>query len=205
MTTDIPQRPRFPNRVRLLLAAAAVLAVPVGWLAVQLFEAKRERDAAAEIEDLGVEVGWSEPTGPVWLWNLLGDDLIDGRHVNSVQLIGNKGTDASLRHLKAFDQVQMLDLTGSEITDAGLENLKGLDQLQSLWLCGTQITSEGLKNLKGLSNLQDLNLARTKITDDGLEHLQGLRQLQTLALMDTQVTEGGIKKPSRPCRTARSS
>ena len=175
MATNSPQRPRLSNRVRLLLAAAAVLAVPVGWLAVQLFEAKQERDAAAAIEDLGVEVGWSEPSGPVWLWNLLGDDLIDGRHVDSVQLIGNKGTDASLRYLKVFGQVQMLDLTGSEVTDAGLENLKGLDQLQSLWLCGTQITSEGLKNLKGLSNLQELNLAKTKISDAGLEHLQGLR------------------------------
>jgi hypothetical protein len=152
------------------LAVVLVLAVPCGWLAAQLYQAKRQRDAAAAIEESGVEVGWSEPSGPLWLWDLLGNDLIDGRHVDSVQLLGDKGADAALRHLKALDQVERLDLMRSQVTDAGLENLEGLGRLQYL------------------------NLAQTRVTDAGLEHLRGLKQLETLHLEGTGVTEAGVKK-----------
>jgi hypothetical protein len=172
MTASHPERRWVQYRLRILLVVVAVLAIPSGWLVAQVLQARRERLAAAAIEELGVEVGWSEPSGPTWLWALLGDDLIDGRHVDAVQLIGDKGTDAALEHLKVLDQVQILDLTGSEVTNAGLQDLRGLNQLQSLWLCGTQVSDDGLENLKGLNSLQDLYLAKTKVTDAGIKRLQ---------------------------------
>jgi hypothetical protein len=155
--------------LRTLLIVVTLCAIPCSWLAVKLQKARREREAAAAIGELSVAVHWSAPSGPVWLRQLIGDDLFS--HVESLHV-----------------------MLGLDVTDTELENLKGFSQLQTLGLGAAEVTDRGLKNLKGLSRLQNLCLDRTKVTDAGLEDLTGLSQLQRLDLRETNVTDEGVKK-----------
>ena len=84
MTTAKPKLRWFQFSLRTLLVIVTLCAVLCSWLAVRMQQAKRERKAAAAIEDACGQVGWSEPSGPAWLRTLLGDDLF--HHVDSVEL-----------------------------------------------------------------------------------------------------------------------
>jgi hypothetical protein len=167
---DVPKLRRrwFQYSLRSLLVVVTLCAFLSSWLAVKLRQAKRERAAAAALEELGGEVLWSKPSGPIWLRNLLGDDL--------------------------FSHVETVDLTGTKITDAGLENLKSLSQLQSLVLWATKVTDSGLESVKGSSHLKQLILMGTDITDNGLESIRDLGQLERLELSGTHVTAEGIMR-----------
>ncbi|MGA2031281.1 MAG: hypothetical protein ABSG68_03405 [Thermoguttaceae bacterium] len=142
----IAPRPKlrwFQFSLRTLLVFVTLCAFACSWLAVKLQQAKRQREAAAAVEKLGGQVEWSEPSGPLWLRRLLGDDLF--RSVVDVGLGGTEVTDAELEHLKGLDQLQSLNLARTNIAGAGLGNLKGLNQLQYVYLGGTQVTDAGVK------------------------------------------------------------
>jgi hypothetical protein len=87
-----------------------------------------------------------------------------------------------------------LNLSFTRITDAGLKELAGFKQLQALDLGETKITGAGLKELASLKQLQVLDLGFAKVTDAGLKGLAGLKQLQTLVLGDTKITDAGLKE-----------
>ena len=158
---------RFQFSIRSLLLLTVAVAIPFSWLAVEIRQARREREVVA-IEKLGGRVFWSEPSGPPWLRRLLGDGL--------------------------FITVEGVGLGRTKVTDAWLDTLKGLNELQRLSLDDTEVTDAGLEYLKGLNQLQWLYLDETKVTDAGLENLTRLKQLQMLSLDGTKVTEAGVKK-----------
>ena len=112
-----------------------------------------------------------EPSGPVWLQSLMGNDLF-WSDVKSALFCDDEVTDATLENFKVLNQLTELSVMKSaNITDVGLENLKGLTKLETSRLKGgTRITDAGLKHfLKGSGKLQSLSLGGTGITDAGLE------------------------------------
>ena len=114
----------FQFSLRGLLIAVTLCAVPCSWLAVRLRHAKRQREAAAEIEKLGGKISWSEPSGTEWERSLLGDDL--------------------------FHDVEFVDLQHTQVTDEDLVYLKPMRHLKCVNLCWTTITDDGLQHLMGL-------------------------------------------------------
>ena len=54
------------------------------------------------------------------------DNRIAGKPVVDVDLRGTKVTDAGLKELKEFKDLQTLNLAATKVTDAGLEELKEL-------------------------------------------------------------------------------
>jgi hypothetical protein len=83
----VRQRCRFQYSLRTLLLVFLGAAVALGWLGVKLRNARMQSKAAADLGRLGGHVvygysfrgpgfpGGGEPSGPVWVRNLLGDDL----------------------------------------------------------------------------------------------------------------------------------
>ncbi len=195
-----PRRRWFQYSLRTLLLVMLLASIGMSWFAAKLQPAREQREAAEAIEKLGgsVTYDWesdvsrSEPPGPAWVRNLLGENFFG--NVVGVSLENTHVTDAAIEHVKGFSQLQDLDLMDTPVTDAGLEHLKALTQLRMLSLDETRVTDAGLEHLKGLTQLQNLDLAGTLVTNAGLEHLKRLTQLQWLRLDGTRVTDDGVKK-----------
>ena len=205
----------FQFSIRSLLVMTLAVAVPCGWLSVQLKEAKEQRDAVAAIKQLEGSVAYADEVGrlgnweikanrrgPVLLWDLLGDDFFADVVAAHVQ------NDEGLKCLKRINHVRFVTSEGrfnfsgslvlvtvgnSEMSDAGLEHLEGLTQLQRLDLGGSKITDAGLQHLKGLLQVKSLDLSDTKVTDAGLDCLRGLSRLESLNLGRAYITDAGLK------------
>lgn len=121
-------------------------------------------------------------------------ELAGFQNLQTLNLNLTKVTDAGLADLAGLKNLQNLDLGITKVTDAGLKELAGLDSLQNLDLGYTKVTDAGLKELAGLKSLQYLRLDGTKVTDAGLKELAGLKGVQNLSLIDTKVTVAGVAK-----------
>jgi|GEM_PF-2167863 len=103
-------------------------------------------------------------------------------------------TDAWLRNLKWFTDIERLSLESDQVTDDGLQHLSVLTNLNWLDLNSTQITDAGLEHLKGLTRLERLDLSNTPVTGQGLVHLKGLTSLKDLDLSNTLITGPGLEQ-----------
>ena len=85
-------RLRFQFSILALLLLVVVVAIPCSWLATELKQAKKQREAVEEIAKLhgfvsydyefdssGNRIAVAKKPGPAWLRRLLGDDLLDER------------------------------------------------------------------------------------------------------------------------------
>src|SRR5262245_48052181 len=123
-----------------LMATVLVLLVATGTLRAD----EAEERAVKAVRELG---------GVVWR-----DEQAPGQPVVRVLLGGSQVTDAALKEVAAFKNLQTLNLPNTAVTDAGLKELATLTNLQTLDLYGTTVTAVGLKELAPLGNLQSLNL-----------------------------------------------
>jgi hypothetical protein len=196
---------RFQFSIRSLLVLTVAVAVPCSWMAVEMKQARKQRETIEAIlklkghvllgslrfgKDMELIIQSTAPRGPIWLINLLGYDFFET--VVSVDFTNLQISDGGLENIKGLTQLQNLSLYNTDVTDGGLEHLKGLTQLQKLELVNTQVTDGGLEHLKVLTQLQYLLLVNTQITDAGLGHLRGLTKLQDLLLQETKVTDAGV-------------
>jgi hypothetical protein len=183
------------------------------WLADRLEQARKQKEsvkgimsvAGASVDydwhlvpfgDLAGPGGWmqkppdTQPSGPEWLRNLLGQDFF--AEVIEVDLSRTKATNDDLKYLGGLPHVARILCQDTAISDAGLEHLEGLRQLREAYLTAMPITDAGLAHLKGLRNLRLLWLFETKITDKGLVYLTGLHELQSLWLKDDSIKGTGL-------------
>jgi hypothetical protein len=128
------------------------------------------------------------------------EELWKPEKVQTVSLANTKLTDAELRGLDRFKNLEALFLWNTEMTDTRLKELAGLANLRDLYLGGTKVTDAGLKELAGLARLKYLDLASTKVTDEGLKTLADFKGLKKLSLNGAHVTDDGVAelKKQRP-------
>ena len=75
--------------------------------------------------------------------------------------------------LDADGKIVEVDLRGSSVTDADLKALRDFENLQILCLGRTAVTDAAVKDLKELKHLQFLGLLGTNVSDSGVKELQG--------------------------------
>jgi Leucine-rich repeat (LRR) protein len=140
--------------------------------------------------------------------------------VTKLELCETAVTDAGLKELEEFKNLQILSLWATKVTDAGLKELKGLKRLHTLYLGGNLLTNDtkvtdaalttlreigllhALSNAKtkdgkrpsGPGDVTSLDLRRTRVTDAGLKELKEFKNLETLYLSRTMVTDAGLKE-----------
>ena len=150
-------RRRPPLSLRALLALTLAVAVPCGWLVVEIRQTTAQRDVVAAIKKQGgaVYCRTADFSPPAWLGRLTGDLF--------------------------FEEVDQVGPPRG-VTDAGLEDLQGFHRLRGLWLDGAKVTDAGLAKLGGFGELEELLLNDTPVADAGLHNLRGLTQLQSLGL-----------------------
>jgi hypothetical protein len=195
-----PKRKRrwYQFSLRTLLIFTAIVALACGWLATKIEEKRREREAVEAIIKLGGDVTYDyqytysrEPSGPIWLTNLLGESFFDD--VVDVDL-GHANADAALAYVQVLTHLNSLALWESKVTDAGPVGFKGPTQLRILYMQKASVGDIGLKCLDRFEKLVTLDLSQTKVTDDGLQHLMGLTQLEMLILDETNITDAGLRR-----------
>ncbi|MFM8272360.1 MAG: restriction endonuclease subunit S [Gemmata sp.] len=125
-------------------------------------------------------------------------DLPDSPWLTSLELTGNRVTDAGLKELAALTNLTYLDLRNTPVTDAGLEELAPLEHLAQLDLTDTPVTDAGLKRLVRLQNLTGLGLFRTRVTHEGLGELANFNKLTSVWLSEvTDRTLGVLREVHR--------
>lgn len=152
----------------------------------------------------------TEPAGPAWLRELVGDepmvvfdrltgvDLADRRNPHSKDYkLNDKINDEWLARLVAFPELKTLDVANTSIQGPGLKHVAQLTNLESLNLTLTPVKDEYLGQLKTLTRLKILGLASTKITGEGFKELGTLTSLVNLNCHYTPVNDAGLKEISQ--------
>ena len=88
--------------------------------------------------------------------------------------------------------ITWLDLGGSEITDAAMKDISNFKNLERLHLEKTSITDTGIGELVSLQNLAYLNLYGSNISDTGLKNISQIKSLESIYLWNTLVTDKGV-------------
>jgi imidazolonepropionase-like amidohydrolase len=135
-----------------------------------------EKRAATEIEKLGGKVEFNAE-----------------REVVKVDLHGAKITDADLKLLEHFTELEWLDLRITQISDEGVSHLAGLRKLKFVNLFRTNLSDKGLADLRGLINLETLLIGGTKVTDEGLKNIERFSKLRKLSVFRTAVSDAGLQ------------
>lgn len=190
---------RYSLRTLMLFVTACALAC--SWLAVKLKEAKRQHKAVEAIQKAGgqvhydyqldasgKEIAGAKPHTPVWLRNLIDEDLFD----NVVKITAWR--DKQLQHIKDFPDLQSLDFyCGIDVTDNGMANLQYVPELCELRFGSSQsqVTEAGLAYIRPLARLRHLELRGVPINDAGLQCLDGLTALEDLSL-EGNITDAGL-------------
>jgi uncharacterized protein (TIGR03067 family) len=194
---------RFQFSIRSLLVLTAAVAVPCSWLASEIQQATRQKEAEEAIANVGGSMYYDYqvvngdqidpnrlPSSPAWVRDHLGNTFFED--VVAVDVRGWGVSDELVARLRSFPRLKWLVLRGTEVTDAGLEHIEALHALRGLTLDASPITDGGLKHVTALKNLQSLGLAHTAITDAGLARLESLTELEVLDLAATGVTDRGM-------------
>lgn len=135
-----------------------------------------ERRAAAEIEKLGGKV-----------------ELNASRAVVKVDLNNAKISDADLKLLEKFTELEWLDVRVTPIGDEGIAHLAGLRKLKFLNVFRTNMSDKGLAGLRGLTELETLLMGGTRVTDEGLKNIERFTKLKKLSVFRTTVSDAGLK------------
>ncbi len=101
-------------------------------------------------------------------------------------------TEADLKGLARFENLESLFLWNVPVTDAQLREIGRLKTLRDVYLDGSKTTDAGLKPLAGLPDLRYLGLRGTPVTDEGLKILAGFESLRKVDLSQTPVTDEGV-------------
>jgi uncharacterized protein (TIGR03067 family) len=97
-------------------------------------------------------------------------------------------------------RVRTVMLSRTKVSDADLKQLANFKELDSVSLAGTSVGNEGMKHLAALGNLKRLNLSMTEVDDTGLQALMGLAHLEVLDLIATGVTDASVNTLSKLTR-----
>ncbi len=182
-TRRSPLRLPRPVSLAIVTMALAVVAIGLGFG----FPVYQRHRAIREFYELGGSVTEQE-AGPQWLRRWIGKEAMRRcgfDDVTSIDLAGTEATDATLRLVARFRELNDINLDGTQITDAGLESLRTLKNLESVSLAATGIGDQGLARLAELNRLNDLSLAGTRVSAAGLSLFRRTSSLETLDLRQT--------------------
>ena len=177
---------RFQFSIRSLLVMVVVVAVPCGWMAVEVTAAKRHQEAAklfllsdcdvfyddctdedgnpADINHSWAKFVSPQNEGPL-LW-LLGRDFFHStRTVAAVIPLIRYGIHPRLNNGTA-------EFMKHDVAEAMLLALDNLPDLRALDLSGVPINDSDLEHVMPLKKLRKLVLTGTKVTDEGVKKLQ---------------------------------
>jgi type II secretory pathway pseudopilin PulG len=110
-------------------------------------------------------------------------ESFDGDHLTS---------DAGLKVLANFPNLQFLEVGGDWITDDGLESISQMANLRELKISGSQVTDQGVRYLLKLARLRTLELSTKYLGDEGIATIASLVTLERLEVRQADLREGRL-------------
>ena len=184
-------RRRLQFRLRTLLIAMTLSAIPFPWIGWEFEQARREQAVAAWVRGMGGGINSENVQGvvlwdgyvPGWWRRRL--DRWFGPAVRRVDLGGTAVRDLS--RLAELENIVSLSASDTQVKD--LSFLADLTNLEDVYLRDTHVTD--LSPLTGLVNLRAQSLKDTRVSD--FSPLASLAKLRSLYLYDTQVSEEQVR------------
>jgi Leucine-rich repeat (LRR) protein len=105
-------------------------------------------------------------------------------------------TDAGLRYLQGFKQLQSLFLENSQLTEDAITQLAALKHIESLSVCFAPGTNAKLEWLKQWPKLSSLILTRTRGAEAGWDALAGCSTLNFICFVHAEISDHGLQKLS---------
>lgn len=94
-------------------------------------------------------------------------------------------------------QIAWLKLGDTKITDAALKEITKFKNLNKLHLEHTTVTDAGISNLKNLPLLEYINLVDTKVGDAGLKEAATFKGLRSVYVWQSAVTDSAVSEVIR--------
>jgi hypothetical protein len=208
---------RLQISLRSLLILTTATAIVIGWW-FQIRNRVHDREVAIQkLTSRGFTFNYDRRRIPLWLANLIGDDLPG--EPESAQLADSrkKLTNRDFALLAYFPQLHRLEVScadlpkdlqipvrnlrtlilgtipyyGGQFPEEALRCLQDLPELESLSITGHQHKGDGLRYLASCPKLRHLEL-HMAIKNDPLVHLQVLPLLEHLDLTGTNVDDQGL-------------
>lgn len=152
--------------------------------------------SAQELRDLRTLGESAEGKGAMAALRKIGArfDMNTNHRVRTVMLSRTSVSNADLRHLASFKELDSISLVETSVGNDGMKHLAALGHLKRLNLSMTAVDDTGLQALAGLSHLEELDLIGTGVTDASASTLSKLTGLKEVDLQLTNVTTEGKKR-----------
>ena len=180
-------------RLRTLLFAPAVVAIPLSWIAWRLEHHRQECRAAAALEAIGGGVLFEDKLGPAWLRRKIGGYF---------PAFFATGTSAIIQgSLQPSDPAEAPPIDPWSETDGGepkslgptdLEPLRRFGNLNAVTISRCTLHDDPLSPLDSASQLEWLLLRETNACDNDLRHIRSLAKLEVVDISDTDVGDAGL-------------
>ncbi len=211
-------RSQFRYRLSSLLLATVAIALPFGWLSLQMRESRQQAVAIKAVRDAGGHVIYHGKQRPAQtaLTDLLGGDFfaeaeavefrrgvdpfdafaIAHQDLDQVSNYGDLERAAVLQMTKGLTDIKRLMFsTGQQvnINDDDVVRFKAFERLEVLQMGRSQVTDAGLASLAELTTLWSLNVSNTEVGDESVASLSRIANLRGISLRGTNVTDEGLK------------
>jgi internalin A len=106
-------------------------------------------------------------------------------------------TDAGMRYLQGFKELQSLFLENSQLTEDAITQLAALQDIESLSVCFAPGTNAKLQWLKQWPKLSGIILGRVHITEEGWDSLASCSTLTFIYFDHADIDDEGLQKLNR--------
>ena len=198
-------------------------AIPLGWLAVKMRQAERQKAAVdAIVKDGGMaEYDYQRDskddshstitaTEPSWLDRIFAKVVFvqcDGEGLSYINELpdveelcvrGPNFKDDGLACVRTLTKLRKISLIhADQITDAAFDHLETLPCLRELRVEWTPISDISVERIARLSGLEKLLISSTAVTDVGLGHLKQMQCLRSLQIHNSKQVSGACLEQLR--------
>lgn len=132
---------RFQFSLRALLLVAAVSGIGLGWVAMQMRQARQQEEAAMAFIERGAILTHH-------------DGIVTSIHFSNYTEL----SDDDLKHLEAMPHLDTISLQLTQVTDRGLAHLSKAPSLQEVHINESHVSDIGIENLSKLPRLEEVRV-----------------------------------------------
>lgn len=177
-----------------------LLALPLAWIAYEMHDVQRQREAIDAIEARGgyvypylyhwEETNWWQAFRLRVLLKLFGEE--EYPRIRGIQLVESQQVNALVPLLSRFPYLEHLTLPSAALDDRSVQVIAKLPKLRELVLIDNPVSVEQMSVLTQSATISEITLEGASATDANVQQLPQLAALQNVTLIDPLITDRGM-------------